>query len=928
MGKRGYIAILASCLWLSWWLPTANAQSDFSLGVSAHELFPPESEYDHLALPLLTDFNQTILSDPVYYQAISGDLGGEFLNIASYDGFSRGRTPTMGFLAELLVDQRWRFRFASAWTMGTLSRDFSALFFDPEAQAERVVNGLFEGPWNATTLRLTGGYQTKGRTCFFAEAGGIYQFRSFKPVEAMLVGHPLQVSANRRESHPGVMISTGLRGWAQSAVAVELNVQLQTVFQDESTIHTPGIGLTAVWQFGRRQTEETAVTIPATTPTVAEVYVPDRWAQLFEYEQPEMLDFPRGQSTPLLANSYPDGLDIMAGASVQLPIRPAETFVLYPEVTMEGRWDTATTFIVPHLDGSRPYVTLPVPNDLPLGLYALQMNYQTDEQHQIALPLFVREPLSSWIATMSNTDRSFFLELSPDIDRWRKRVRDLHGRLDSLRSRRDSIGWKATQDSLRWLELVSLDRRLDHLTDVYKDEVTDILDSLERQRAATPGITDREALEQAVAEAGQAVRDCQNHTAALEEELKKQADTCDALKAEQDAILEQIHQMFIDNGFTGSYGYHADGRYYYGYSGESSQTNTDFGNLPWEKEVANLKKDLKKLNSRYRDCRDRLEKLPDLIAENRERCAIMEEARQRAEDARSRGEAHAALEASLQDECAWFKKALEQLADWCAENPGTCDFMDELEQLLKDDCPGSRGEWTAFWDKIEDMLAQKKELEDAYKRSSRQGWDDVADLEEEIDDAGEQKEDAWDAIRILQDEEARRIREQKAAARDEATAAAAEEKRKREQLNDCLEQLAAWIRGNQDLINPSDRDKVLSRITSGAGAVGQGALEAAEKVVRGGSAAGATITGVGVGAFHLGAAILYMIAEDKWTAAANRVVDSHIKNRIEAEAVLSDDPCGVIDIGGDRSYFYMKINGKTVVFSITPNGFECHGVVA
>jgi hypothetical protein len=899
------------------------------MGFSVLELFPSDEEYDHLALPLLTDFNQTILSDPVYYQAISGDLGGEFLEVQSYDGFSRGRTPTLGLLAEMLVDQRWRFRFGGTWTMGTLSRDFSAIFFDPEAQTERVVNGLFEGPWNATTLRLTGGYQTKGRTCFFAEAGGIYQFRSFEPVEAMLVGHPLQVSANRRESHPGVMISTGLRGWAQSAVAVELNVQLQTVFQDESTIHTPGIGLTAVWQFGRRPTEETAVTIPATSPTVAEVYVPDRWAQLFEYEQPEILDSPRDQSTSLLANSYPDGLDVMAGASVQLPMRPAEAFVLYPEATMEGRWDTVTTSIVPHLDGSRPYVTLPVPNDLPLGLYDLQMNYQTDDQHQIVLPLFVREPLSSWISTMSDTDRSFFfLELSPDIDGWRKRVRDLDKQLDSLRSRRDSIGWKATQDSLRWQELVSLDKRLDLLVDVYKKEITGILDSLDRQRAATPGITDRDALAQAVAEAKQAVEDCQNHTEALEQELEEQAEQCDALKAEQDAILEQIHQLFIDNGFTGSYGYHSDGRYYYGYSGESSKTNTDFGNLPWEKEVANLKKDLKALNKRYRKCRDRMEELPDLIAENQERCALMADAQQRAEDAQQRGEAYAALEARLQDECAWFKKALEQLVEWCMENTGICDFMDDLEQLLKDDCPSSREEWTAFWDKVEDMLAQKKKLEDALKRSSRRGWDDVADLEDEIDDTQQEKEDAWDAIRILQDEEARRIREQKAAARADAAAAAAKEKEERERLNDCLEQLAAWIRDNQDLINPSDREKILARITSGAGAMGQGALEAAEKVVRGGSTAGATLTGVGVGAFHLGAAILYMIAEDKWKAAANRVVDSHIKNRIEAEAVLSDDPCGVIDIGSDRSYFYMKINGKTVVFSITPLGFECHGEVS
>jgi hypothetical protein len=57
------------------------------------------------------------------------------------------------------------------------------------------------------------------------------------------------------------------------------------------------------------------------------------------------------------------------------------------------------------------------------------------------------------------------------------------------------------------------------------------------------------------------------------------------------------------------------------------------------------------------------------------------------------------------------------------------------------------------------------------------------------------------------------------------------------------------------------------------------------------------------------------------SGAANKVVDDHLKNRIEAEALLIKDQCGTINIG-NRSYFYIKVNRKTIIFSNTPSGFD------
>ncbi len=313
--------------------------------------------------------------------------------------------------------------------------------------------------------------------------------------------------------------------------------------------------------------------------------------------------------------------------------------------------------------------------------------------------------------------------------------------------------------------------------------------------------------------------------------------------------------------------------------------------------------------------------LTNKIAENKDRCAEMQETIERAKENQVQGDVYQSLKDDLEQKCDWAKKALKKLKDWCDKNPESCHFGDKIDELLERDCSQNADEWDDFWDDIKDVLKEKKALEDQLKKdieAERIKDDKIID---EIKEAEKEKNDNWDAIRILQEEKARRISEAKAATGRAEKAAKERARAERKKVIGCLEKLAAWIEEHQDEIDPDDTMKIMERITSGAGAAGQGAIEAAEKVAKGMGTAGATLSGAGVGALNLAAAILYMYAEHKMTVAANKVVDDYLKNQIEAEALLSNDKCGVIN-RGNRSYFYMKVDGKTVIFSITPSGFE------
>ncbi len=905
----------------------ASAQNaKFMVGASVNYFFPSNKENTCLIIPEITDFNQMILSDPAIYQSISQGLGGEFMEVLSYDDYSSSRMPSLGIMLGYNFLNGMYLRMQTQWMKGTHSRGFSAEYFSIETEMPEPVSGSFEANWSELDFLLGTGYKTRTKVPVVIEGGALLLIKKYSYDEANISDTRFEVSEAYNGSYPGFYLSAGIQVLPEKAVSLELLAHLKNWFKDGQMITNPGVGISVVWNIRKnskhadtKHTENTNIITPL-------LYYPPDYKLLFEGEVLVETDqrMASNFSNRFIIGRVPDKLELYAGQDIELLVNPeARSFVVYTDMHIIGKQDTIRIDLQPNLTISKPGILFTLPDSIETGFYTTEVIYEYDPSgiDTLKFPFIINNYQEEWLEEMTDDEQHFLNTFSMDIERLKRRGRGIKRKIDSLYHARDSIYWNAEGDSIRYMQLKELDRRLDFLPGYYKNKVDEILDSLDKLKNDYPGITDPSGLAQGVKDAEKAAQDCEDKTKALENELKENDERCSELKEAQDAILEQIHKLFTENGFTGSFGYHSNGRYHYGYMGRGENTNTDYGNLPWEKEVAKLKKELKKLSKEYMECLERSNKIPEMIAENEDRCAEMQEAIARAKEDQARGDVYEALKGDLEDKCDWAKRSLKKLKEWCDANPESCYFGDKIDDLLERDCPQTRDEWDDFWNDIKDLLNDKKALEDQLKKDSRDGWKNGDAIGDEIKDAEKEEKDNWDAIRILQEEKARQIREAKAAARREERAAQERAREEMEALRGCLEKLAAWIEEHQDQINPDDTKKIMERITSGAGAAGQGAIEAAEKVAKGIGTAGAILSGAGIGALNLAAAILYMYAEHKMTGAANKVVDDHLKNRIEAEALLSKDPCGIINIG-NRSYFYMKVNGKTIIFSITPSGFE------
>src|SRR5690606_21893057 len=124
-----------------------------------------------------------------------------------------------------------------------------------------------------------------------------------------------------------------------------------------------------------------------------------------------------------------------------------------------------------------------------------------------------------------------------------------------------------------------------------------------------------------------------------------------------------------------------------------------------------------------------------------------------------------------------IKKAVSALLQkWCDENPSICDFKDKLEDVLDEDCPKTKVEWEAFWDKFNDLLGKKIDLEQAIQDEMEQTEEDYDNNVAESDRADDEIGEGLKEVKDAENEAVARRKDEKRAAR-----IAAEEKRKRDE---------------------------------------------------------------------------------------------------------------------------------------------------
>jgi len=313
------------------------------------------------------------------------------------------------------------------------------------------------------------------------------------------------------------------------------------------------------------------------------------------------------------------------------------------------------------------------------------------------------------------------------ITREQERLRRLRDRLAEERRRQHENG-------TRTAELERIDKVLDKVPETYKDSINNLLDSLQNLRQQLPEEIDSAALHRAKDEAKARLEACKKRLEELQKENEKQENERDRLKKEQDEKLKELHDFFTQNGFTGGYGWHPDGRHWYGYVGDESSNDLTFA------EMSVYTRPLRQLKKNYLNVLKQLTNLADDIKNAQEECDRLEEEAKKAEEAANNADLHAATQLAINDICRQIESLLKPLLKWCTDNPDHCYFEQQIRNLM-DNCPSDSLAWARFWQNFKNLLDRKKQQEQRFENNAERERDNAESTEGEIDRTEESIED-------------------------------------------------------------------------------------------------------------------------------------------------------------------------------------------
>ncbi len=355
-----------------------------------------------------------------------------------------------------------------------------------------------------------------------------------------------------------------------------------------------------------------------------------------------------------------------------------------------------------------------------------------------------------------------------------RRIRKEREKLEELLEKLWESEQNKEENEKKKNELITIDKVLDKISGVYKDSLKVLVDSLINLKNKLPANINPKTLQKAIDDAQTKADDCKKRVEELENEQKKLEAEKDALKQKLDETLEELHKLFTDNGWTGGYGYHADGRAYHGYLGDERSTSMDYGNSKFAKEVDKLKKKIKVSRKRYPKVLKRLKILPEEIDSAKEDCDKLNDALEKAKDTSLNNDLAMATEIAIDDICRQIRSLLYPLLKWCASNPDYCDLKERLRKIMEN-CPE---DLDTFWDEFDEIIKAKKALEKSFGDAADTNQDKIEGLEDDIADSESKIQDLKDQQRE-EYIEAERKRKQRATELEEARIAKANAKKKK-----------------------------------------------------------------------------------------------------------------------------------------------------
>ena len=275
-------------------------------------------------------------------------------------------------------------------------------------------------------------------------------------------------------------------------------------------------------------------------------------------------------------------------------------------------------------------------------------------------------------------------------------IRASRRRLDSLQVLLDSLKQAESEKRDMVKELERIDKVLESLPGIYKDSVDAALKRVENPGGQGPGGVSL------VDDAAQRLKDCRDRLEALKKEKADLEKEREDLVEQQEKILQELTKLLLDNGWTGGYGRHSDGRFWFGYIGDEN-VNDDIN--PQRDELVDK---FRKLKKKHLAANKRLKQLEEDIANAEKDCAELEKALAAAQQAANN--VKQAAEQDLAEICRQLKSLIGMLGSYSSGQPGLENLKSMVQALLAK-CPGNRDEWNRFFEDLDKLIQAKKEKE-------------------------------------------------------------------------------------------------------------------------------------------------------------------------------------------------------------------------
>lgn len=280
----------------------------------------------------------------------------------------------------------------------------------------------------------------------------------------------------------------------------------------------------------------------------------------------------------------------------------------------------------------------------------------------------------------------------------------LQQQLNELRERRRRLLEEEEIKRGEAEELAAVDKVLEKIPGEFGDKLKALADSLKKLQGALPASPDIDGLNQAADDAAQRAKDCEDRLNKLKAEQKKLQQQRDDLKKQQDDLLNELDQLHHDAGWIGGHGFHANGKYWFGYVGDGTAGSGFTGRSN------EISRQLRGLNKQYRDAQARLDALANEIAAAAADCDKLRKAADDAKKAADTGNQSVAVAQAMNEICRQIQSLLGALKAWCGAHAGACGFLPALNAAMEK-CPKTPEEVDAFLGGLDDVIKQKQQKE-------------------------------------------------------------------------------------------------------------------------------------------------------------------------------------------------------------------------